>query len=61
MSDLVGNPNCWFSHAQAQVNMIMVNVDKLSIVIISLVVSDHCILLPFILHKRLVQEQCDFF
>ena len=23
MSDLVGNPNCWFSHAQAQITMIL--------------------------------------
>ena len=22
MSDLVGNPNCWFSHAQAQITLL---------------------------------------
>ena len=23
MSDLVGNPNCWFSHAQAHIQMLV--------------------------------------
>ena len=28
MSDLVGNPNCWFSHAQAQIILINISHDK---------------------------------